>query len=77
MFVVSFVMAPPSQESEPPTNPGQFKRHLADFVSAYNFGRRLKTLKGLTQYEFICKRWTVEPVKFRLNPLHQMPGLNI
>src|SRR5262249_14116444 len=35
----------------------QFRQHLADFVSAYNFGRRLKTLKGLTPYEFICKAW--------------------
>lgn len=25
----------------------QLRRHLADFVSAYNFGRRLKTLTGL------------------------------
>jgi transposase InsO family protein len=33
----------------------QFKSHLADFVNAYNFGRRLKTLKGLTPYEHICK----------------------
>ena len=38
----------------------QFSRHLADFVSAFNFARRLKTLKGLTPYEFICKRWTIE-----------------
>ncbi|MDQ1195421.1 transposase InsO family protein [Rhizobium sp. SORGH_AS 787] len=35
----------------------QLKKHLADFIDAYNFGRRLKTLKGLTPYEFICKRW--------------------
>ena len=56
---------------------GQLERHLADFVSAYNYGRRLKTLAGLTPYEFICKRWTIEPEKFRLNPIHQMPGLNI
>jgi transposase InsO family protein len=54
----------------------QFRRHLVDFVSAYNFGRRLKTLKGLTPYEFICKTWTKEPERFSLNPLHQMPGLN-
>lgn len=54
----------------------QLKRHLDDFVSAYNFGRRLKTLKGLTPYEFICKCWTSEPERFILNPLHQMPGLN-
>ncbi len=25
----------------------QLRQHLADFISAYNFGRRLKTLKGL------------------------------
>ena len=51
--------------------------HLADFVTAYNFAKRLKTLKGLTPYEFICKLWTKEPDRFTLNPLHQMPGLNI
>ena len=55
----------------------QLRQHLADFVAAYNFGRRLKTLKGLTPYEFICKCWTKEPGRFTLNPLHQMPGLNI
>ena len=55
----------------------QLRQHLADFVAAYNFGRRLKTLKGLTPYEFICKRWTSEPKRFRHDPIHQMPGLNI
>jgi len=54
----------------------QFKRHLGDFITAYNFARRLKTLKGLTPFEFICKCWTKEPERFRLNPIHQMPGLN-
>jgi transposase-like protein len=54
----------------------QLRQHLADFLSAYNFGRRLKTLKGLTPYEFICDIWTKEPERFRLNPIHQMPGLN-
>jgi len=53
----------------------ELAQHLNDFVSAYNFGRRLKTLKGLTPYEFICKRWTSEPERFILDPLHQMPGL--
>ncbi len=33
----------------------QLRSHLADFIGAYNFGRRLKTLKGLTPYEAICK----------------------
>lgn len=54
----------------------QFEVHLADFVAAYNFGRRLKTLKGLTPYEFICKCWTSETERFTLDPIHQMPGLN-
>ena len=54
----------------------QLRGHLADFVNAYNFGRRLKTLKGLTPYEAICKTWTIEPKRFTLNPLHQIPGLN-
>jgi hypothetical protein len=36
----------------------------------------LKTLKGLTPYEYICKQWTSEPERFKLDPIHQMPGLN-
>lgn len=55
----------------------QLRQHLADFITAYNFGRRLKTLKGLTPYEYICKSWTKEPERFRFDPTHQMPGSNI
>ena len=54
----------------------QLRTHLADFLAAYNFARRLKTLNGLTPYEYICKIWTSEPERFILNPIHQMPGLN-
>lgn len=54
----------------------QLERHLTDFIAAYTFGRRLKTLKGLTPHEFVCKGRASEPHRFRLNPLHQMPGLN-
>jgi len=54
----------------------QLRTHLADFMAAYNFARRLKTLNGLTPYEYICKVWTSEPDRFILNPIHQMPGLN-
>jgi IS30 family transposase len=52
----------------------QLKAHLTDFLKAYNFARRLKTLKGLAPYEYLCKLWT--PDRFTLNPVHQMPGLN-
>ena len=54
----------------------QLEAHLADFITAYNYARRLKTLKGLTPYEYICKCWTSQPERFKLNPLQQMPGLN-
>ena len=54
----------------------QLRQHLADFVSAYNFARRLKTLRGLTPYEAICKAWTDEPSRFIQNPHHQISGPN-
>src|SRR5258707_15529852 len=54
----------------------QLQAHLVDFVTAYNFARRLKILKGLSPYEYICSTWTKEPGRFILNPIHQMPGLN-
>ncbi len=33
----------------------QLRVHLSDFMAAYNFARRLKTLSGLTPYEYIAK----------------------
>jgi transposase InsO family protein len=54
----------------------QLRTHLADFMDAYNFARRPKTLCGLTSYEYICKIWTSEPDRFIPYPTHQMLGLN-
>jgi hypothetical protein len=54
----------------------RFPSRLADFINAYNYGRRLKTLEGLTPYEYICRIWTKDPKRFRLDPIHQMPGLD-
>ena len=50
------------------------RSHLNDFVSAYNFTRRLKTLRGLTPYEYVCKVWALEPERFKVDPYHQIPG---
>ena len=55
----------------------QLQQHLDQFLDAYNFAKRLKTLKGLTPYEAICKAWAAEPYRFTANPHHQMPGPNI
>ncbi len=54
----------------------QLRCHLADIIDAYNFGRRLKALRGVTAYEFIVKCWTSEPERFTRDPTHQIPGLN-
>jgi hypothetical protein len=43
---------------------------------AYNIAKPFKTLRGLTPYEHICKVWTTQPNRFRLNPLHHTVGLN-
>ena len=55
----------------------QLRRHLDDFVAAYNFARRLKTLKGLTPCEMVCRTWAQEPARFTSDPTHQLPGPNI
>lgn len=53
---------------------GQLRTHLADFMAAYNFARQLKTLIGLTPYEYITKISTSEPDRFIVYPIHQMQG---
>ena len=52
----------------------QMRTHLNDFILAYNFTRRLKTLKRLNPYEFLCKLSLAEPDRFRIEPIHQNAG---
>jgi hypothetical protein len=52
------------------------KEHLHAFLMAYNFAKRLKTLRGLTAYEYICHCWQKEPERFTVNPCHHTLGLN-
>jgi len=54
----------------------QLREHLANFVAACNFAKRLKTLQGLTPYEFICKYWAKEPRRFTSKLRHHMLGPN-
>ena len=46
------------------------------FIAAYNFAKHLKTLRGLTPYEHICKAWADQPRRFRYDPTHLTSGLN-
>jgi len=55
----------------------QLRTHLDAFIGAYNFAKRLKTLKGLTPFEFIVQQWTNEPERFKEKPDHLSTGLNI
>lgn len=57
-------------------NHDQLRSHLETFVAAYNFAKRLKTLRGLTPYEYVCKIWTKEPKRFKIDPTHHTLGLN-
>ena len=45
------------------------------FLMAYIFAKRLKTLRGLTPYEYICQYWHKEPERFTINPYHHTLGL--
>lgn len=54
----------------------QLKANLQTFINAYNFAKRLKTLRGLTPFEFITEEWTEEPERFYEDPTQNFPGLN-
>ena len=55
----------------------ELQRHLNSFLDAYNFAKRLKSLKGLTPYEEILKWWKNEPERFKDQPHHHNLGLYI
>ena len=50
--------------------------HVLAFVRAYNFAKHLKALRWRTPFQTICDAWTKEPVHFRINPHHLIPGPN-
>ena len=49
--------------------------HLQAYLLAYNHAKRLKTLRGLRPYEFVCVQWQTTPVIFTRNPIHLTLGL--
>jgi len=57
-------------------NHERLSSHLQTFMDAYNFARRLKSFKGLTPYEFICKIYQNEPHSFKTNPYQKCTGLH-
>ena len=49
---------------------GELEMHLNTFLATYNYVKRLKTLKGLSTYEFIVKAWSETPDLFFIEPYH-------
>ena len=54
----------------------ELRQHLQLFIDAYNHGRRLKTLRGLTPYEYVARIWTEDPVRFKIDPYRHITGPN-
>jgi hypothetical protein len=52
---------------------------MISFISsdsaAYNFAKRLKTLRGLTPHGYVCKIWKDEPALFKNDPTQLTSGL--
>ena len=53
----------------------ELSQHLQTFLLAYNHAKRLKTLKGLTPYEFVLAQWQVKPTIFTRDPTQLTLGL--
>jgi transposase InsO family protein len=54
----------------------QLRQHLQLFIDAYNHARRLKTLRGLTPFEYVARVWTDDPGRFKADPYRYSPGPN-
>jgi transposase InsO family protein len=54
----------------------ELRRHVRDWLIAYNFAKQLKALKFRTPYEAIEELWKSKPDVFIIKPDHHMLGLN-
>ncbi len=54
----------------------QLRRHIADYLAAYNFAKHLKALRWKTPYETIQALWESRPELFRDPPDHLTLGPN-
>ena len=55
----------------------QLEKHMQEFVLAYNFAKRLKSIKFKNPFEFIIEKFKEKPNLFHQNPFHYSRGLNI
>ena len=57
-------------------NVEQLSKHLQNFITAYNCGKKLSAIKRNTPIQECIKWWTNKPKLFRINPHHQLLRLN-
>ena len=50
------------------------EEHLQTVLMAYNFAKKLQTLKGLAPYQLICAAWQKNLNRFTLNLFRHTPG---
>ena len=50
------------------------KAHVLAFIFAFNFAKHLKALRWKTPYQSIIEAWQTNPVIFKINPRHLIPG---
>lgn len=58
-----------------PHSHAELREHLSSFLLAYNYAKRLKTLRELTPREFVCREWQREPDRFHYDPTQDTLGL--
>jgi hypothetical protein len=58
------------------TSINELRRHVRDWLTAYNFAKQLKALRFKTPYEAIEQLWSAKPEIFIVKPSHHMLGLN-
>jgi len=58
------------------TSINELRRHVRDWLTAYNFAKQLKALKFRTPYEAIEELWKAKPDIFIVKPHHHRLGLN-
>lgn len=54
----------------------ELRRHLRDWLAAYNFAKQLKALHFQTPFEAIETLWKQKPEIFNVQPSHHILGLN-
>jgi putative transposase len=54
----------------------EMRRHVRDWLAAYNFAKQLKALSFESPFEALVQIWKSRPEVFHIQPSHHMLGLN-